>query len=85
MSVEEVVNSFDDYAAEMQKMFDVKRWESRLRPSKEFCYLAVTQTLLTEDQMKAMVDTLTEKLTNPEEHGPIPVGFIDLSLVLSAN
>lgn len=78
MPVEDVVNSFDDYAVEMQNIFDVKQWESKLRPSKEFCYLALTQTLLTEVQMKAMVDQLVFKLTDPEKHGPIPVGFTDL-------
>lgn len=73
MPVKDTTNTFDDYAVELQQIFDEKKWESRLKQSTDFCYLAVSQTLLTENQMKAMIDTLTEKLTDPVLHGPIPV------------
>lgn len=55
--------------------FNVSKLFQESRPKRiiEFDHLTLNPILLTERQMFRMVDTLTERLTDPIEHGPIPV------------
>lgn len=55
----------------MSKLFHFQ--EARPKRITEFDHLTLNPILLTERQMFRMVDTLTERLTDPIEHGPIPV------------